>query len=241
MSFKVSLLVSSLALFVPVLGFSTTVSLNSICVTPNCMSPDSLSPGGSEGSSLNTIWTLPNGDQYYITGFYGASYTGGTVNIAADPSAQYIGNIANKSAMSGNDILTFNFYQNFAWSGAAGSADGYYSYYGQSDTIGTLGSGSSYTLNLDVDGQQIGATTFGTGYSGTNLFNYKYFSGVVIDPLALDEFISMSFAAGSDPGAAFVTITPEPSSLLLLSIGGLVLLGFAIKTARRRGTEVLVR
>jgi hypothetical protein len=238
-SFKVSLLVSSLALMVPALGLSTTVSLNNICVTPNCMSPDTLNSGQSTGSSLNTIWTLPNGDQYYVSGFYGASYMGGTVNIAADPAAQYIGNITNHGAMSQNDILTFNFYQNYNF---MGDPSGYYAYFGQSTTTGTLGAGSSYTLNLSWNGIQIGPSTYGTGYSGTNLFNQRYYttSELSATPLAADEFISMYFAAGSDPGASFATVTPEPASILLLSMGGLMLLGFAVKNARQRKSEVLV-
>ena len=240
MSLKVSLLVSSLVLLAPALGSSATVSLNNICVTPNCLSPDVLNAGGSTGSSLNTIWTLPNGDQYYISGFYGGSYTGGTVNIAADPAAQYLGNITNRSAMSQNDILTFNFYQNYNF---MGDPSGYYDYFGVSSTQGTLGAGSSYTLNLSWNGIQIGPSTYGVGYSGTNLFNQRYYStsDLAATPLAADEFISMYFAAGSDPGASFTTVTPEPGSLFLLSMGGLALLGFAVKSARNRKSEVLVQ
>lgn len=230
---KGSLLVSSLVLLAPTLALSTTVSINNQCQTPNCFSPDTLNAGGSTGSSLYTIYTFANGDQYFVSGTYGASYDAANgVNISVNPAAQYIGNIANKNAPSQADILTFNFYQNYNFT--TGSADGYYMYYAISDTSGPIASNSSYTVNLDWDGQQIGASVWGVGYSGTNLFNQKLYSGLVTDPLAADYFISMFFGAGSDPGAAFTTITPEPSSILLLAIGGLGLLGVAFKGARRK-------
>jgi hypothetical protein len=184
---------------------------------------------------------MPNGDQYLLTGSYGGAYYGdGTVNIAANPAVQYLGNITNHSAVSQGDILTFNFYQNFNYT--SGSADGYYYYYAQSDTSPGVAAGSSYTINLGWDGQFIGSSTYGTGFSGTNLFNQKLLTGLVTDPLAADEFISFYFAPGSDPGAVFATVTPEPGSILLLSIGGLAMLGFAFKSFRRKvaAREVLV-
>jgi hypothetical protein len=202
--------------------------------------PDTLNSGSSTGSSLANIWTMPNGDQFYVSGTYGASYYSGTVNIAANPSVQYLGNIANHAAPSMGDILTFNFYQNYNYTD--GSADGYYYYYAQSNTSSGVASGSSYTINLGWDGQFIGSSVWGTGFSGTNLFNQKLLTGLVTDPLAADEFISFYFAPGSDPGAFFATITPEPSSVLLLCIGGLAIFGFAFKGARRKVAvrEVLV-
>lgn len=236
MSSKLSLLVTSLALLTPALGLSTTVSINSVCVTPNCLAPDTLNSGGSTASSLANIWTMPNGDQYWVTGDYGASYSNATVNISANPSVQYIGNIVNKTAPSQGDILTFNFYQNYNYTD--GSADGYYYYFGQSNTSGGVAPGSSYTINLGWDGQFIGSTTWGLGFSGNNLFNQRLLTGLVTDPLAADEFISFYFAPGSDPGATFATVppgtvTPEPSSILLLAVGGLGLLGFTLKRSRR--------
>jgi hypothetical protein len=230
-SLKVSFLVSSLVFLAPTLAVCASVDLNGSCQGGNCSNPGALNSGMSTGSSLNTIYTFANGDQYYVTGFYGGSYTGGTVNIAADPSAQYIGNIANKMAASQADILTFNFYQNYNFTG---SADGYYYYYAQSDTLGGIAANSTYTINLDWDGQQIGPSVAGTGYSGTSLFNQKLFTGLTTTPLAADEFISMSFGAGSAPGSTFATVTPEPSSILLLSLGGLVMLGFAVKNSRTK-------
>jgi hypothetical protein len=224
-------------LLTPAFGFSTTVSINDQCQSGASCSADTLNAGGSTGSTLNTIYTFANGDQYFVTGMYGASYTGGTVNIAANPTAQYLGNIANKTATSQADILTFNFFQNFNYT--SGSLDGYYYYYAQSDTMGGIAANSTYTINLSWDGQQIGPSTYGVGYSGTNLFNQKLYSGLT-NPLAADEFISMSFGAGSDPGATFETVTPEPSSILLLSFGGLLMLGFAVKNGHRK-TAIAVR
>jgi hypothetical protein len=224
-------------LLTPAFGFSTTVSINDQCQSGASCSADTLNAGGSTGSTLNTIYTFANGDQYFVTGMYGASYTGGTVTIAPDPTAQYLGNIANKTATSQPDILTFNFFQNFNYT--SGSPDGYYFYYAQSDTTGGIASNSSYTVNLSWNGQQIGASTYGVGYSGTKLFNQKDYAGLT-NPLEGDYFISFFFGAGSDPGATFETVTPEPSSILLLSLGGLIMLGFAVKNARRK-TAIAVR
>ncbi len=233
MSLKLSFLVTGLSLLAPALGLCTAVSINSTCQAGSCSSPDSLSSGQSVGSSLNQTLTLSDGDQFYVTGAYGASYTGGQVNISADPVAVYIGNVTSKTAASQADTLTFNFYQTYNFQG---STAGYYYYYAISDTSGAIAPNSTYTANLSWNGEPIGATSYGVGYSSTNLFNQKLYSDLT-SPLTADESLSMFFGAGSDPGAAFTTITPEPSSILLLSVGLIGLAAFGFQNTRQKAAE----
>ncbi len=245
MRIKLSFLVSGLALMLPGLAQPAAVGLNGTCWVGNCSSPDTIGAGTQTGGSLNSTYTLANGDMFQVTGTYGSSYNSdGTLAVALSPTAVYLGNKTNMSAASQADMLTFNIWQTFNYT--SGSLAGFYGYYFISDTSGPIAPSSTYTGNLALNGTFIGAVTVGTGYSGTNGFNQGCFDtaanctsygfpslGVPTNPLTEDQILTLSFGAGSGVGAAIATVTPEPSSGLLLSIGGLGLAAAAVFGRRK--------
>lgn len=249
MSLRNYFLVSGLALLMPTLGFSTAVVLDGSCQAGNCSSPDTLNVGGSTGANLATIYTFANGDQYYVSGFYGASYGGdGSLSIAGDPSAQYIGNLGNKTAASQSDVLTFSFLQIFNYT--SGSLDGFYANQFVSATAGPIAASSTYTAALYYDGESVGSTTVGTGYSGPVLdqacfgdsticspYGYPTLPALT-NPLLADEVVTLFFGAGSGVGAIIATDTPEPGSIALLSLGGLAMVAFGVVGSRRRKAAI---
>jgi PEP-CTERM motif len=231
MGLKSLSLLLGLVLLSPGLATSTAVSLNGTCEAGNCTSPDVLNAGQSTGGALGLVYTFADGDKYYVSGTYGGSYNGGTIGYAGNPTATYLGNTSNPSAASQADVLKFDFLQNFNFT--TGSPDGYYFYYFISDTSGPIASTSTYTGDLSINGQKVGAITVGTGYSGTKGFNQANFTGLT-NPLMTDLILTLSFGAGSGVGATIATVTPEPSSFLLLSLGALGVLGIGLMKARRK-------
>lgn len=231
MGVKSSSLLIGMVLLLPGLGMATAVSINGTCEAGSCTSPDVLNSGQSTGGTLGMVYTFADGDRYYVSGTYGGSYMGGMINYAGNPTATYLGNTSNPSAPSQADVLKFDFLQNFNFT--TGSPDGYYFYYFISDTSGPIASTSTYTGDLAINGQKVGAITVGTGFSGTKGFNQANFTGLT-NPIMTDLILTLSFGAGSGVGASIATVTPEPSSITLLSLGALGILGLGLMKVRRK-------
>ncbi len=252
MSLKVSFLLSGFALLIPGLALPSAVTLNGACEAGNCAIPDTLNPGGNTGGHLGFTYTLSNGDQFAVSGFYGATFFNAKPIPVGDPVARYLGNTGNSSAASGADVLTFNFWQTFNTSSLP-TLDGFYSYYFISNTSGAIASSSAITGNELLNGESIGATTVGTGYSGTNGFNQACFgpggdcasygyteSPALSSPLTTDLMLSFAFGSGSGVGSeiAILAPSPEPGSILLLSLGGFALVAFAVTRRTKTGYGV---
>jgi hypothetical protein len=217
-------------------AFAGAISANGTCELGNCTTPDSLPAGQTTIAPFNFTYTFANTDQYSVSGAFAAAYKTSTV-IAEDVTVSYLGN--SSSTASGADTLVLDFLQNFATTGFPPSENntGFESMNGTMS--GPLGAGTS------IQGQYF--TNNGTGMAVMGPFSTASFSSSFTDqpysfgPTTLVEFTdTFAFGAGTGVGGQINVLTPnvstipEPSSLLLLGSGAILLLSRSRRLLAKR-------
>jgi len=186
-------------------AFGAAISVNGICHVGNCSSPDVAATGSSPATAFNFIVTLPNSDQYRISGSAAAPNSTTGIDIQAPFTVTYLGN--STSTSSGADVLTLDILQNYQFTGTSfkffENAVGGFS--------GPIAAGSSLQGQLSVGGQAL-------PLQGPFLApaNFSVSSGSITlsglaTPLAFDLRRTITFAGGSGVGATVYNGT-TPSS-----------------------------
>jgi hypothetical protein len=214
-----------LALTLPAVGHCDATSINGTCVYGNCTTPDSISNSSTSSSTSNVIDV--GGSPFLVTTSFNASESGAGVSWGFGYQVTYIGATPLPSA----ETVSIAFLQGF-YDPDAVDWDGTYS----SNDSQNLDDGTSFTSTLELDGQV--AVSLGPfdgpglqGGSGSALV-----TGLDGSTLNFEQIDNVTFNAG-DPfdttvgdSATPPSLTPEPSSLLLLATG----LGVPASFLRRR-------
>ena len=153
------------ALFIasPMLCLCAAIEVNgTTCEVGSCASPGTLNPGQSIPSqTFSFYYTLPNTDEFLITGTYSASgsASGNAPSISFEATATFVGNSTHTSFST--DTVSVDLLQKFAYNN---NPDGTYS------EIATLsapnvppGSYSETTAQLSFDGKGIGLLGVSSG------------------------------------------------------------------------------
>jgi hypothetical protein len=212
-------------------AFAADIQINGACIQGACPPPSGTSDAVQFGQSIpltngSYLLSFGDGDQYSIAYSYSASYTAAGTLIFIDPAVTYTG----ITPSVGNDVINFNFFQNF-YSDSPGTWDGAYTENIPISISGDVGAGTTATGQLLYDGQSIGLEgPYGPGYNdGTNS---KNLTGLDAPTLAGEYEFTYDFAAGSQPGSggsspAPPTATPEPAQTLPLAFAGMILIAIA--------------
>ena len=226
------LAVASMSLF----GSSVAIEVNGTCEMGNCTTPDTVAANTTLTTNFDFTFTFADTDMYRIFGSFIATDTGGTgINSSSPFNVEYLG----PNAASGTDVLTIDFFQNYAYTG---SSTGSFTETLRGTFAGPIAGGSSVTGRFSFGGNVLplqgpfsppGAfLTTSSSIPVTGLTN----------PLLEDETRTYTFASGSLIGADVTNGTaspvPEPSALLPLSI---VLLGLLIARAAGARSRSLAR
>jgi uncharacterized protein (TIGR03437 family) len=209
-------------------AFGEAVKVNGTCMIGNCTTPDTLNVGQTLDQPFNFTYTLANGDMYQIQGILAHQNNGGTEwsNYGAQLLVTYLGNRSGTTALSGADVVTVDFLQNFQNAGVT-SAYGSYTLIG--DFVGPIASpGSSVARTVFFNNAPF--PTLGPVSPPPNMFSESfqdapnYVSGSL---MLYDSRWTFSFGAGSGPGAGVVFGTfPQPT----ITPGGVVPLFSSLST-----------
>jgi hypothetical protein len=207
---------AAVAIALPILGVSATVTVNGGTTTYN--------PGTiTSGSFSEAIFV--GADEYFLSASYsyGATASGGTT-ISFLPTVQYIGASPSTSA----DTINFNFLANI-YDSAAANWDGTYNEH----VPLSVAAGGTVSAQLFVDGQGVGLV--GPYGAGTyNVSQSATLAGVNGPTLAYAYDNTFTFSAGSPDltsSSSPATITPEPATIIPAAFG---LIGFGLMALRRR-------
>ena len=225
-------IVLGLTLLTPLAMEAGAITVNSTCYVGDCANVDSVGNGQSTTGSFDINYTFGDGDEYNISGTYGASYSSiGGSTIAIDPTVNYLGS----GPTLGTDTIVLDFYQNYydpsccTWAGT-------YTESVPLNASGQFGAGSEMQGELFYDGVGVGLVgpdpAPGT-YFVTESSNLDF--GAVDDGLATlsaDYNFQYKFGAGTAPGAGETASTPEPASFVLC--GFALVLGSIIFMRRNR-------
>ena len=223
-------------LLLPGFAFASSIEINSTCVLGTCPPAsgptDAVQLGQSVGPTTGTYsLAFGNGDQYLISWTFSASYDANRTRLSVDPMATYVG----VDPSIGNDLITFQFFQNFYGPGP-GTWDGSYTETVPLSLSLTAGAGSTVSGQLSYDGQPMGLI----GPHGPGDFleqNTMTLSGLTDNTLASIFVFNFDFhqgtTANTTASAASVTVAdvPEPAQALPL---GIAFLGAAYRLATRR-------
>jgi hypothetical protein len=178
-------------------------------------------------TSGNYLYTFGDGDQYQINWVFAASYNGTSTQLSVDPMAIYVG--SNPSV--GNDVIDFQFFQNF-YDSTRPDWDGNYTEDVPLSLSANAGSPSTVSGELFYDGQGLGLIgPFGPGNNTGQ--NTVALTGLTDPTLAAEFVFTADFQSGTAPGAnaaAFANV-PEPAEALPL---GIVFLAFGFRLVSRR-------
>jgi hypothetical protein len=209
-------------LLLPSAAFAGDIQINGVCVFGTCPPPSGTSDALQFGQSIgpttgSSVLTFVDTDAYSITWSYGASYTAQGTEIIINPVATYTGG----SPSLGNDVITFNVFQNY-YDSSPGSWDGAYTETVPLALLGNVGAGSTVEAELFYDGQGLGLVgPFGPGYHfGQNTVSL---TGLTGSTLSAEYEFTFDFQAGTLTGADAGSV-PEPYEALPLglALAGLV-------------------
>jgi hypothetical protein len=210
-------------IFVALTAHANTITVNGSCMVGNCSSPDVIEvpPGATFQAPFSFLYMLPNGDQYSFAGVVSVGLAPGQVIHREDVRSlvvTYLGN--SDGGVSGNDLLVADFMQRFF-------VDGRIMPHPEDEMIsgrfGTgVGDGSSISGQFTFEGnvfpllgpfspppdEFFGSARALTGGGGDAFENWE---------------IALRFGEGSSVGSSIAVSTapvPEPSSLVMLAMGG---------------------
>jgi hypothetical protein len=213
---------AALAAALPLLGASATVQINGVCVNGSC-SPTPVTYGAGNNQTGSTYNGITVGSDAYATA------TSFGVGVAADgstyinfyPAVAYVGSAPSTSA----DTVTVNLLASI-YDAAASNWNGTYTEH----VPLIVATGSSASGELYVDGQGVGLV--GPYGAGTwDVSNSATLTGITGSTLNYSFDFIFTFAPGTLPGAASLSPTPEPATLLPAALG---LMGFGLMAFRRR-------
>ncbi len=216
------------SLLVVASSFGAAISVNGICETGTCASPDIIAIGNSATTSFNFTYTFANTDQYQVAGsFLGGNTSGPDYTIPY--TVTYLGNAGGGNASA--DVLTIDFLQNYQYTRTSGT----FTETLRGGFAGPIDPSSTVQGRLFVSGQALpvqGSFSPPSNFSVT--LGGQAVSGLG-NPLFFDIQRTDTFGAGSGVGASIINATPstvpEPSSLVLFGSG----LGLAgLLMARRK-------
>lgn len=204
------------------------ISVNSTCYVGDCSNVDSIGNGQSTDGTFAFMYTFGDGDQYYISGTYGASYsTIGGSTISIDPTVTYTGS----GPSLGTDTVDFDFFQDYydpsccTWAGT-------YTESVPLNAAGAFGAGSQMSGELFYDGVGVGLVgpdPAPGSYFVTQSNNLDFGADDTIATLSADYNFHYTFGEGTEPGATeYASNAPEPLSFVLcwsgIVLGGIVLI-----------------
>jgi hypothetical protein len=215
-----------LVLLVPFGAMAADVQINGTCVVGTCPPPnpgptDAIQFNGSVGPTPGSYNLLfGDGDAYTISWIFSASYGNNGTEVSITPTATYTGS----SPSAGNDVINFDFFQNF-YDNSPGSWDGSYTETVPLQLFGNVGAGSVVQAELFIDGQGLGLVgPYGVGdHFGSNTENL---TGLDAATLSYEYEFNYDFQAGTQRGSTASSV-PEPYETLPLL--GVVLLVLAAK------------
>ncbi len=210
-------------LLLPSAAFAGDIQINGVCVVGTCPPPSGTSDAVQYGQSIGPTTgsyslTFGDGDAYSITWSFSASYTSSGTELSINPVATYTGG----SPSVGNDVINFNFFQNY-YDSSPGTWDGAYTETVPLAVLGNVGAGSTASAELFYDGQGLGLVgPFGPGYHFAQ--NTVTLTGLDADTLAAEYEFTFDFQAGTQDGASESSPVPEPYEALPLglALAGLV-------------------
>jgi hypothetical protein len=203
-------------LIAPVLGFSSSITVNGICEAGTCPPVDTLDFGSSTSGTFSFNFTFGNTDTYNIFGqFAAANPTTGPTAIQFNATAVFEGNTTTN--VSQHDLLTIDDLQNYT---VPHSLDGNYFEDTASFIGGPIGAASSLSAELSYNGNSVGV--LGPFGPGANFGSANKDLVGLTSPLAADFQFKFDFADGSGVGS-FISTVPEPGGMapiaLTLAIG----------------------
>jgi hypothetical protein len=203
-------------LSLPFAAFAADIQINGVCVVGTCPPPSGTSDAIQFGQSIASVGSYPltfaDTDTYLITWSYSASYDASGTEIVINPAATYTG----ASPSLGNDVITFNFFQNI-YDDSPGSWDGLYTETVPLALYGNVGAGSTVSGELFWDGQGLGLVgPFGVGYHSGQ--NSATLTGLDDPTLAAEYEFTYDFQAGTQPGGGGDSPVPEPYEALPLGL-----------------------
>ena len=211
----------ALALAIPAFGMCAAVSVNGVCVSGNCVTPDAIaSQGSTSGTTSNTI-TI-NGDLFRVDTTFSASFPSGT-SFTADPAVTYLGT----APLTHSDNVTVDMYQSFFDPGTGITWDGTYNEH----FPGTVPDHAMASAETFINGQGIGLLgSYGPGSYLTSAS--ADLTGLDGNTITYDVRLMLDFSPGLQPGASFTSsVTPEPVETIPVAIG---LAGCGLMAYRRR-------
>jgi hypothetical protein len=217
-------------LLLPSAVFAGDVQINGLCVLGTCPPPtgtsDAVQYGQSIGPTSGSTSVTLGTDSYSVAWTFAAAYNALGTSISVNPVVTYTG----ASPSTTNDVITFNFFQNY-YDASPGSWDGAYTETIPLNISGSVGAGSTASGELFYGGQGLGLVgPFGLGsHVGQNTVTL---SGLTASTLSAEYEFTFDFEPGTLTGGSDNSSPiPEPYQALPL---GLALAGLV-------GRRLLVR
>jgi hypothetical protein len=230
-----ALKIAALALAVPILALPASISIGGICEV-NCTAAanPSLTDGQSVSGSVDVAFSI-GGDNYLLTGGYGASYSSANGStILFTPTLAYTGSAPSKTA----DSIVVDLFQNY-YDSSPGNYDGTYT-----ETIPlTVGANATASAELFYGSGSPTTNRQGLGLVGPygpgsySVVKTAVLTGLDDPTLSADYQFTFDFAAGTPPGSGSTSpsTVPEPSQTVpaAIGLGGLALLATRRRTKRQ--------
>ena len=213
---------AALLLLLSSAAFAGDIQINGVCVLGTCPpltgTSDALQLGSSIGPTSGSTSVTMGTDPYSVAWSFQAWYNAGGTEIIVNPFVTYTG----ASASTTNDVINFNFFQNY-YDASPGTWNGAYTETIPLSISGNVGAGSTASGELFYDGQGLGLVgPFGPGsHFGQNTVNL---TGLTDSTLAAEYEFTFSFQRGTQTGASESSPVPEPYQALPLglALAGLV-------------------
>lgn len=209
-------------LLLPSVVLAGDIQIDGVCVLGTCPPPtgtsDALQLGQSIGPTPGSSSVAFGADPYSVAWTFAAAYTALGTSLSVDPVVTYTG----ASPSTTNDVITFNFFQNY-YDASAGTWNGAYTETIPLNILGNVGAGSTASAELFYDGQGLGLVgPFGPGYHyGQNTVSL---TGLTASTLSAEYEFTFDFQPGTLTGASESSPVPEPYQALPLglALAGLV-------------------
>jgi uncharacterized protein (TIGR03437 family) len=220
-------------------AFAGAISVNGTCELGNCVTPDTLGIGDATSDPFDFVYVFGNGDQFQIQGVLSGRNTSGTIwtDAGTQFTITYLGNGAS-AAPSAADVFSIHLLQNFENAGLSSGTFGADIHVGFGGPLTPAGSSAARQLFLGSTPQPL----LGPFSPPPALFSAS-FSGFPIsglgNPLLFDNRFSVSFGAGSNPGATIIFSLPQIFLPPAITAGGVVPI-FSSSTTIQPGSWVSI-
>jgi uncharacterized protein (TIGR03437 family) len=220
-------------------AFAGAINVNGTCELGNCVTPDTLGIGDTLSDPFDFIYVFGNGDQFQIQGVLSGRNTSGTIwtDAGTQFTITYLGNGAS-AAPSAADVFSIHLLQNFVNAGVTSGTFGADIHVGFGGPLTPAGSSAARQLFLGSTPQPL----LGPFSPPPALFSASFsdfpISGLG-NPLLFDNRFSVSFGAGSNPGATIIFSLPQIFLPPAITTGGVVPI-FSSSTTIQPGSWVSI-